>query len=213
MMGIYQIKNVENNKIYVGSSVNLNERWRLHKCNLVANKHNNSYLQRSWNKYGEESFSFSVLCKLNTTEEILRIIENMYIYNLAPVYNLAKFATKSPMYKRHHTEKSKQKMSKAAKGNTRNKGRKHSEESKKNMSIAHYGITHTKETRMAISKTLMGRNVGENCGTSKLKECEVLEIRRLYATDKFSQTLIGKIFNVSRHNIGAIVNRKSWKHI
>ena len=29
--GVYQIRNMQNGKIYVGSSVNLNKRWREHR--------------------------------------------------------------------------------------------------------------------------------------------------------------------------------------
>lgn len=59
--GTYLIFNVVTGKPYVGASVNIERRWRVHKCELRANKHCNPKLQRAWNKYGEMAFSFSIL--------------------------------------------------------------------------------------------------------------------------------------------------------
>jgi IS30 family transposase len=53
---------------------------------------------------------------------------------------------------------------------------------------------------------------GENNISSKLKENEVLEIRRLH-NEKISSRKLCKIFNVSKTNILCIINRKTWKHI
>lgn len=61
MIGIYKIMNTVNNKVYIGSSININSRWSKHKALLRHNKHENQKLQNSWNKYGEEVFQFSVI--------------------------------------------------------------------------------------------------------------------------------------------------------
>jgi predicted XRE-type DNA-binding protein len=54
---------------------------------------------------------------------------------------------------------------------------------------------------------------GELCNLSKLKEKDVLEIRGLYETKKYSQRQLAKIFNCSRENISKIVRKNSWKHL
>ena len=56
---IYQIKNEVNGKIYIGQTIRLEERKRRHFQKLKSNTHDNYLLQEDWNKYGEESFSFS----------------------------------------------------------------------------------------------------------------------------------------------------------
>lgn len=61
LSGIYQIHCKANDKIYVGSAVNLLDRWRKHQCNLRLNAHKNIHLQQAWNKYGEVAFEFEVL--------------------------------------------------------------------------------------------------------------------------------------------------------
>lgn len=59
--GVYIIQNKENNKVYVGASVNVDERLWQHKFMLRKNIHHNLHLQSAFNKYGEQSFSFDLL--------------------------------------------------------------------------------------------------------------------------------------------------------
>ena len=59
-IGIYLIRNLSNNKIYVGSSNDMMRRWTAHKRLLMSNKHTNLYLQRSWNEYGQMNFEFLI---------------------------------------------------------------------------------------------------------------------------------------------------------
>ena len=66
LVGIYKITNIVNDKIYVGQSIAIKQRWSQHKAKLRKNKHGNCHLQKAWNKYGEENFKFSVLEYLDT---------------------------------------------------------------------------------------------------------------------------------------------------
>jgi len=61
MTGIYMIKNKLNNKIYVGQSSNIENRWWKHKSFLNKNTHHNKRLQEDWNKYGKENFMMKIL--------------------------------------------------------------------------------------------------------------------------------------------------------
>lgn len=61
LKGIYKIHCKGNGKIYIGSSVNIEHRWKVHLRKLRKGNHVNPHLQSSYNKYGEDSFSFSVL--------------------------------------------------------------------------------------------------------------------------------------------------------
>lgn len=58
--GIYLITCTSNNKKYVGSSINIDARWRSHRSKLKNNKHT-PLLQNIYRKYGIESLQFSVL--------------------------------------------------------------------------------------------------------------------------------------------------------
>lgn len=59
--GIYYIKNVINNKIYIGSSNNISHRIGMHKSLLRRGKHHSVRLQNSFNKHGEKAFEFEIL--------------------------------------------------------------------------------------------------------------------------------------------------------
>jgi group I intron endonuclease len=61
LCGIYCIKNTIDNRQYIGLSRDIRRRWNEHRSELRSNQHDNIYLQRAWNKYGEESFSFDIV--------------------------------------------------------------------------------------------------------------------------------------------------------
>jgi group I intron endonuclease len=63
--GIYKIVCLPTGKVYVGSAMNLQQRWREHRTRLALGKHENAYLQNAWNKYGATAFEFVII------EEIL----------------------------------------------------------------------------------------------------------------------------------------------
>lgn len=69
MVGIYQITNKHNNKKYIGKSENIFDRWNKQVIDLINNKHPNKYLQKDFNKYGHNGFSFEIL-DICTTEEL-----------------------------------------------------------------------------------------------------------------------------------------------
>lgn len=83
MVGIYEIINIINNKKYIGQSIEIKRRWNDHKSELRRNSHHNIYLQKSWNKYGEENFKFEVIeSNKNFTTEDLNELEIYYIDKL-----------------------------------------------------------------------------------------------------------------------------------
>lgn len=59
--GIYCIENIINHKKYIGQSIDILNRWSKHISELNNNRHYNDYLQKAWNKYGEDNFNFYIL--------------------------------------------------------------------------------------------------------------------------------------------------------
>lgn len=58
---IYLIVNLINNKIYVGSAVDFEDRVRLHKLHFSRGSHHNRHLQAAWDLYGEDVFKFVIV--------------------------------------------------------------------------------------------------------------------------------------------------------
>jgi group I intron endonuclease len=88
---IYKIKNITNNKIYIGSAIDFNSRVRVHKFQLRNNKHHSKYLQRAWNKYGENSIEFEIIEIVNDENKLI-LKEQFWIDLLKPEYNICKIA-------------------------------------------------------------------------------------------------------------------------
>jgi hypothetical protein len=59
-MGVYQIRNTTNGKIFIGSSMNLNAVWNSQKFQLEMETHRNPAMQKDWNEFGAGSFSYDL---------------------------------------------------------------------------------------------------------------------------------------------------------
>ncbi len=63
-------------------------------------------------------------------------------------------------------------------------------------------------------KTNKGRAAkGEKQHLAKLTEKQVVEIRQKYATKNYTQSQLGREYNVDYKSICYIINRITWKHI
>lgn len=170
MNGIYKITCVDNGRIYIGQTDNINRRFRHHQNNLKNNNHGNSKLQNSWNKYGESSFIFEMLAEIEEKDaETLEFCEKFFmdeyrnsgfeLFNICPSSNSRLGVKASEETKRKisesrtgikrgpHSEETKKKMSEAA------KGRIFSEEHKRNIGISSKGRIPSEETRKKLSES------------------------------------------------------------
>lgn len=160
--GIYQIRNILNNKCYYGSSKDIKDRLYNHKLLLKNNNHYNLKLQNIWNKCGEENFAFEkiVICE----EKDLLFYEQLFIdYNFEHNdggYNLARDA-KAFFKGRNHSEKSKEKIRNSQKGKQYTLGKKLSEEHKQKISNSLNGRKHSEETIQKMKKSQKGRIISE----------------------------------------------------
>lgn len=102
MFYYYQIKNKNNNKIYIGITENLEKRWQSHQYLLSINKHPNYKLQKDYNLYGKDSFVFSLLEEKNFSsikegyDYEAFLIENNHCISTG--YNIAIGGLVNPMY-------------------------------------------------------------------------------------------------------------------
>jgi group I intron endonuclease len=70
--GIYLIMCFDNHRVYVGSSINVQRRLREHYYKLIMGTHWNVYMQRSWNKYGKDSFFWDVLEIVDNKDDLFK---------------------------------------------------------------------------------------------------------------------------------------------
>jgi group I intron endonuclease len=109
--GIYQIRNLANAKVYVGSATNISKRWSRHKADLRLGSHSNKHLQASWLKYGEASFVFEIL----ELTDALTVREQAWIdatkctsrsfgYNKCPVARSSRGRVTSDTARQHQSE-------------------------------------------------------------------------------------------------------------
>jgi group I intron endonuclease len=149
--GVYGFLCKTNNKLYIGSSINLNVRFSDHTNGTKSNVK----LQNAINKYNLQDFIFIVFEYCEPDKLILR--EQYYIDVLKPEFNILKVAGSLLGYK--HNSEILVKMSETR------KGRCHSAETKQKMSEARsgenhplFGKSHTVETRALMSSAKAGDN-------------------------------------------------------
>ena len=231
--GIYQILNLVNGKIYVGSSNNLYNRRKSHLSRLRNNQHDNKHLQFAWNKYGESNFKFEILQIIKNCKSLVGCeqfwinstccTDRKYGYNIAP--NAGHPTLGTTLSKSH-----KLKISEGTKRALADP------EKRKKISLANsgsnnymYGKTHTQEARKKISMTHKGKKLtpeakerlrlsctGENNRHAKLNELQVKIIRSLtneLNTKYLTLKDLAEYFNVSISVIGKVKIGMSWRHI
>ena len=209
--GIYMIRNLVNNKVYIGQSIDIYERWNEHICALRGEYHANNHLQSSWNKYKECNFEFSIIEECDESElnnkEIFWIAENDSYYN---GYNQTKGGGGIRGFK--HSDETKAKISVANKGeNNFMYGKHHSYETKQKISVANkgkcvgdknpmygdhrfagennpnYGKRLSEKTKTKISNALIGQFAGENNPRARAVYCIELDEFFLYAKEAFEK--------------------------
>lgn len=89
-MGVYQIRNIVNDKVFVGSNTNLDGIFNRHVFQLKHGSHPRKDLQRDWKELGEDKFAFEVLEILEPSEEYqdvaydLKKMEEKWLEKLQP---------------------------------------------------------------------------------------------------------------------------------
>jgi hypothetical protein len=90
-MGVYQIRNLANEKIFIGSSLNLPGIINRQKFALGMGGHQNKALQADWQEFGGDNFAFEILDELTPVsdpqhdyKDDLAFLEEMWLEKLQP---------------------------------------------------------------------------------------------------------------------------------
>lgn len=218
--GIYAIRNLTNQKVYVGSAINYENRWKKHKNSLLNGKHHSRHLQSSWDKYGKDNFIFEIL-EIVLEKELLIEAEQKWIDHYKSFdkkfgYNISPTAGSCLGVK--HSKEMRERVSRAA------KGRKLSDEAKKNISKAKmgeknpmfnykyteeqkkamserssgennpfYGKKHSKETRLKMSKNGKGKNKGRKLSKEHVAAATIASTKAKRELSSMSQLIVDEI--------------------
>ena len=172
MQGIYIIKNNVNNKLYLGKSVDVKKRIRQHFNALKSGYHDNDYLQKSYDKYGESSFSSEIIdVDDSLSHSELCKLEIMYIrlFNLKNSefgYNLTYGGGGSLGYKATSLQKLKRSIRVRGENNPFY-GKKVSHTHRLKLTEATRNFPRTKEYRDKLSKAMKGRVFSEEHSKNK----------------------------------------------
>ena len=213
IIGVYKITNIVNNKVYIGSSCDINRRWKEHLFRLKNNKHHSIKLQNSVNKYGVDSFIFEVIEECNKSIIIDR--EQYWIDSLDSCNNGYNHKTKSGVtlgfLGKKHSEYFKIKKSKEMLDNKFALGFKHSEDYKSHMKSINTGINNPnygkKQSLQCIKKRLEtikinGSFIGENNPNFKFS-IKFEDLKNLFLIENKTIKEIAKIYSCS---VGTITN-------
>ena len=90
-IGVFQIRNTINGKIYIEGSVNLDKIWNRHRVELNYNLHRNESLQKDWNEFGENNFVYEIISEIDQDEtknidyaRECKLLAKMFIDDLKP---------------------------------------------------------------------------------------------------------------------------------
>lgn len=192
--GIYMIKNLINNKVYIGKTQQpFYKRYQLHDWRLRQGNHDNKYLQHSYDKYGENNFVFAIVeCADNWSDDDYNQKEIFYIskykqyrlsYNILAGGEGATGRVCSEYAKKIIGEKNRINMT----------GKKHSEETKQKMSLSRTG----KDYYYQRCNTIITKDIAK-----QIKEMLINGIK---------PSLISKQLNINYKIVNGIMSNDSWK--
>ncbi len=238
--GIYEIKNTNNDKKYIGYSKNIENRVKRHFRKLSKNLHENFYLQNAWNKYGEKCFKYLILEEVETY--LLKEKEIEYIKSLNTKYPNGYNLTNGGDGIVNLDEVSKNKIRDAQLGNKNragailsqetknkisigNKGKKISEKRKKELSDGwmadknpNWGKTMKKSSKIKLSRSLKGHipwNKGKKMSEDARKNMSESAKKRKKGTMKQDVDHIIKIEYTTPNKMFVILkqNDVDWKAV
>ena len=212
-VGIYGIKNIVNNKIYVGKTgMSFGDRWDSHKALLRSNKHDNRYLQNAWNKYGEENFKFIVIedcdvCVLNERE----IYWIKFYKDKGLSYNLHDGGDGGYNLGKHLSDETKRKI--GEKNRVNMLGKTHSEATKQKMRDAHLGKKYKPMSQEGKQHDREAQQKYCLEHPKKLTKEDVISIRKERQIEHTTYAALAEKYKVTPQCVSDICNYKRWKNI
>lgn len=193
MIGIYQIKCLMNDRIYIGGTTDIDSRFLVHRGTLRRGQHRNRHLQEDYDKHGESQFEYSILEKLEDKND-LDSREQFYLDSGECLYANGGYniliKVGSPEGVSIHDEESRKILS----------------EKKLGEKNPFYQKTHSDEYKLELSK----RQSGEGNVKAKLTWEKVNNIRKMIEDNISMREIIG-IYGISESTFYKIKSKRAWK--
>lgn len=209
---IYKITNKINNKVYIGQTNSIKNRWKSHKSEAKNNRPQGDYpIYHAIRKYGIENFIFEIIDEcLNLREANIQETWFIKIYRSLVKengYNIHEGGDVN-----HVSEETKKKSSESHMGQKPwNKGIPMSDEAKLKLSKSKQGQkpwnTGKKISGMSGKKQTIEHKNKIRLSQAVLTDQQVLEIR----SSELNQRKLAKQYNVSQATICKIINNISYK--
>lgn len=75
-IGVFQIRNLVNGKIFIGSALNLDAKWNSQKMQLQSGTHTNDELLQYWKEFGAENLNYEIIEEIEQNDDnINKVIE------------------------------------------------------------------------------------------------------------------------------------------
>lgn len=191
--GIYAIFHKPTGRVYVGSALSIYARWKDHRNSMRRGTHRNPYLQRTFDKYGADSFEFRVLETVPNPENLIEReqhwIDRLHTTNRSKGFNIAPRAGS-------------------------NLGLKFTPEQRARIGASVRGRKTSEETKRKIATKAMGnrRGVPNLSAPWKLNPDKVRLIFRL-ASEGVRSSEIGLQVGVTQVNVNRVLKRQIWAHV
>lgn len=222
--GIYAITHQASGKVYIGSAVHFEQRWRVHRHHLRKGTHHSQHLQAAWNKHGEPAFAFKKL--LVCSKDNLLFYEQRLVDGYGAADRKTGFNVRTNVSSSIGISPSKETRDKISRTL---QGRKATDSARANMSAAgkgrkmpdwfpafmkaqKTGTKHAPEARAKISAAQKGKaptlkQVEARVGTTLARATEICAEYRRGGT---TQLDIAKKYGIDQSAVSLIVRGKRW---
>ena len=231
MYYLYFIYNKTNNKLYVGITNNLKNRWNRHKSISQSKKLRKQAIHHAIYKYGIESFIFKQVETLNNFKsanhreiEWIDFLkkEGYQLYNETNggegSLGIQKFGTDNPNFGKIIKPHVKDQLIKSRrKLNDQQIKQIIDLYSSKNYSQSQlskqFNVSLTQIHRIVNGKSWGNKDHNTILTKKNLTKDEVIQIREMYLSGKYLQKEIADKFNISPNHVSRIILGKKWKSV
>jgi len=192
IIGVYKITCLSTGKYYIGYSKEIEKRFHTHKMLLRASRHFNILLQRAYDKYGYDDFTFEILHTCKTIDDA-KGLELQYLddINIRPLLYNIHYNNSGGDLLTHHPNRTEiiEKMTRTITELNNNmtkeeKQQKYGQSGEKN---GMYGRTHTDEVKKRITELKTGNTYckGKKASAETRQKLSIVASQRIGDANHF----------------------------